>query len=302
MTSAISPLYVRDMSNPTHSALPDYHTHHQLCRHATGRTIDYARAARDKGIGEFAATDHCPTDIGFGQEHRMHLDQFDEYLRDVEQAREAVPEVKLLLGVEADYYRGCEAFLASFLEKHPFDIILGSIHFRDYFSGDPRKKYVTHQDDHQTAWREYYQLTGELADTGLYDVLTHMDLPKRFGAPGDEKAIREYALPSLDKIAGAGMAIEINTSGFIHDVNEQYPALHVLSWAAERDIGLVFGSDSHSPDRVGDGFEAALQLARAAGFKKARRYHQRQWQEYPISHLPPNSEPRTPSSPSTINH
>lgn len=268
------------MTNLSPQQLPDYHTHHQLCRHATGRTVDYARAARDRGMTEFAATDHCPTDIGFGREHRMELHQFDEYRRDVELAREAVPEVTLLFGVEADYYRGCGDFLARFLDQHPFDIILGSIHFRDYFSDDPRRKYVTDKEDHTNTWRDYYRLTGELADTGLYDVLTHMDLPKRFGAPGDEKTIREYALPSLDKIAAAGMAIEINTSGFTHDVNEQYPALHVLSWAAERGIGLVFGSDAHHPDRVGDGFASALQLARDAGFTKARRYRNRAWTEY----------------------
>lgn len=270
------------MSHSTPLNLPDYHTHNELCRHARGKTVDYARAARDKGVLEFAATDHCPTDIGFGQEHRMYLHEFDAYLRDVEHARAAVPEVTLLLGVEADYYRGCEAFLGPFLAKHPLDLVLGSIHFRDYWSDDPRKKYVADKYDHVVTWQEYFQLTGELADSGLYDIVTHMDLPKRFGTPAGKDAIREHALPSLDKIAAAGMAIEINTSGFTHDVKEQYPSLHVLTWAAERGIGLVFGSDAHSPERVGDGFEWALQLARKAGFKEARRYRQRKWTTYPI--------------------
>jgi histidinol-phosphatase (PHP family) len=270
------------MTNSNHLDLPDYHTHHELCRHAEGKTLDYAIAARERGVKEFAATDHCPTDVGFGQEHRMYLDQFSIYRRDVEIARQDVPEVTVLFGVEADYYRGCEKFLAPFLKEQEFDIVLGSIHFRDYWSDNPRKKYVTDKEDHDITWQEYFQLTGELAETGLYDVVTHMDLPKRFGAPADEKTIREHALPSLDKIAAAGMAIEINTSGMTHSMREQYPSLHILTWAAERGIGLVFGSDAHSPARVGDGFDIALRLAKMAGFKEARRYRQRKWTAYAI--------------------
>ncbi|HMO50038.1 MAG TPA: histidinol-phosphatase HisJ family protein [Kiritimatiellia bacterium] len=270
------------MTNSTHQPLPDYHTHHELCRHATGKTVDYARAARAAGLTEIAATDHCPTDIGFGKEHRMTLDEFPQYRRDVEFARRDVPEITLLFGVEADYYPECETFLAPFLDHEEFDVVLGSIHFRDYFHADPRRRGVSDATDPEGAWRDYFYLTGKLADTRLYDIVTHIDLPKRFGSPHHPEAIRDFALPALDRIAEAGMAIEINTSGLTHDVAEMYPALHVLSWAAERGIGLTFGSDAHQPERVGHGFGEALALARLAGFTRARRYRKRTWTEYPL--------------------
>jgi len=263
--------------------LPDYHTHHELCRHATGRTVDYARSAHAAGIREFAATDHCPTDVGFGREHRMTLEQFAQYSEDVETARRAFPEVNILFGIEADFYPGCERFLQHFMSIHPFDIVLGSIHFRDYFSLNKSKRGLSDGDDPVTVWSEYYDLIGQLADSGLYDVVTHMDLPKRFGNTCDPEHIRSCAIPALDRIAKAGMAIEINTSGLIHSIHEVYPGPDMLAWAAERGVGLVFGSDAHSPDRVGDGFEHALQLAREAGFKKARMYKQRRWTEYALS-------------------
>ncbi len=263
------------------ACLPDYHTHHELCLHATGRTIDYARSAAAAGIWEFAATDHCPTDVGFGIEHRMKLVEFDQYQRDVEIARREFPQVNILFGVEADFFPGCEQFLQKFLSENPFDIILGSIHFRDYWSTDKSRRGLS-EGDPDTIWREYYGMIGDLADSGLYDVVTHMDLPKRFGNGGNPEAIRDYVLPALDKIAQANMAIEINTSGLIHSIHEVYPAQHILAWAAERGIGLVFGSDAHSPDRVGDGFGHAFELACAAGFKEARRYDKRRWTTYPL--------------------
>lgn len=262
--------------------IPDYHTHHELCRHATGRTIDYARAARQRGVTEFAATDHCPTDVGFGKEHRMTLEEFPRYIADVEEARREVPEVTILFGVEADYYPGCERFLEKFLDREIFDIVLGSVHFRDYWSSNKIKRGLSDGDSPSLVWQEYFALIGRLADTRMYDVVTHLDLPKRFGNALSPDLLRKYCLPALDRIATAGMAIEINTSGMIHSIEEMYPSLEMLSWAAERGIGLSFGSDAHNPDRVGDRFDEALKLAREAGFTKARRFVRRAWTEYPI--------------------
>ena len=250
--------------------------------HASGRTIDYARSARDRGVREFAATDHCPTDVGFGKEHRMTVSQFAQYIEDVAEARRNVPEVTILFGIEADYYLGCEPFLAGFCEQHRFDIVLGSVHFIDYWSTDPSRRGLSGGRNPDDVWSDYYRMTGRLADTGLYDVVTHMDLPKRFGNAISVNRLREYALPALDRIAAAGMAIEINTSGWTHSIDEAYPGPHVLAWAAERGIGLVFGSDAHSPHRVGDGFDLALQWAHDAGFRTYRQYRGRSWTAQPL--------------------
>ncbi|HMP89943.1 MAG TPA: histidinol-phosphatase HisJ family protein [Kiritimatiellia bacterium] len=268
------------MNQSISPGLPDYHTHHELCRHASGRTIDYARAAAQAGIEEICATDHCPTDVEFGKEHRMTLEQFDQYRDDVRHARDSVPDVTLLFGVEADYYPGCEEFLKMFCDREEFDLVLGSIHFIDYWSNDPVRRGLSDAIDPDFVWREYYRMTGELADTGLYDILTHPDLPKRFGNRLNLGKVREYALPALDRLAAAGMAIEINTSGMIHSIQQMYPGPEFLSWAAERGIGLVFGSDAHTPDRVGDRFAEAKALAKDAGFKSARRYRKRTWTAY----------------------
>ena len=271
-----------DMEVRSIREVPDYHTHHELCRHATGRTVDYARSAAAAGVTEFAATDHCPTDVGFGREHRMELSQFPTYLHDVAMARSAFPGLTILLGIEADYYPDCERFLAPFIDRYPFDLVLGSVHFRDYWSDESERRGLNPFGRPDVVWREYFALIGRLADTGLYDIVTHLDLPKRFGNPSDARALREYALPALEKIARAGMAIEINTSGLIHSVHEAYPSLHLLRWARELGVGLTFGSDAHSPDRVGDGFDEAVRLADEAGYTEARRYAQRRWTTYAL--------------------
>lgn len=270
------------MLTSTGEIIPDYHTHHELCRHAVGRTVDYARAALDNGTLEFAATDHCPTDVQFGKEHRMSLDQFAVYRADVDEARREFPTLTIRFGIEADYYPGCTVFLDQFVKSQPFDIVLGSVHFRDYWSLNKSKRGLSDGDSPIVVWQEYFHLIGKLAETGLYDVVTHLDLPKRFGNPIRDDMLRSCCLPALDKIAQANMAIEINTSGMTHSVSEMYPSGIILSWACERGVGLTFGSDAHSPDRVSDRFADAIAIAREAGYRSARRYSMRTWTEYPL--------------------
>lgn len=264
-----------------HLTLPDYHTHTELCKHATGSPADYRSAAAARGVRQLATTDHCPTDDGFGLDHRMELGQFDRY-RASAQSAAAGRGPALLFGVEADYYRGCERFLGKFLATQPLDLVLGSVHFLDYWSPDPATRGLARNPDASFVWREYFLRIGELADTGLYDIVTHLDLPKKFGNELPLPTLREFALPALDRIAEAGMAIEINTSGLNHPPQACYPAPELLAWAAERGIGLVFGSDAHTPERVGAGFDLALDLARAAGFTAYREYRQRAFVNHPL--------------------
>ncbi len=265
---------------------PDYHTHNRLCKHAEGVPADYVRAAVERGLPEIALTDHCPTNDGFGIDHRMSLEEFPVYLDWCREAAQ-IDGISVLFGLEADYYRGCERFLAPFLEQHPFDLILGSVHFIDYWAKDRAKRALSGRQDPEVIWKDYFALIGELARTGLYDVVGHFDLPKRYTRQMTEAELGDLALPALDAVAEAGMAIEINTSGWTHSVDESYPSLPILRWARERDIGLVFGSDAHSADRVGDGFERAMKLAIEAGYTYSLRYDKRKAGAVP---LPPIEE------------
>lgn len=253
---------------------PDYHTHNRLCKHAEGVPADYVRAAVARGLPEIALTDHCPTNDGFGIDHRMSLEEFPIY-RDWCREAAQIDGIKVLFGLEADYYPGCERFLAPFLDQHPFDIILGSVHFLDYWATDRTRRSLSGCRDTPYVWATYFARIRALAESGLYDVVGHFDLPKRYGHEVTREMLGEQALPALDAIAEAGMSIEINTSGWTHSINESYPSLPILRWAHERGIGLVLGSDAHSADRVGDGFERAIALAREAGYTHLMRYDRR---------------------------
>ncbi|MFH0879282.1 MAG: histidinol-phosphatase HisJ family protein [Lentisphaerota bacterium] len=254
---------------------PDYHTHTRLCKHAEGMPLDYARAALENGLTEMACTDHLPAPDHYDPEHRMASRQFDEYRQAVREAQ-SLPGLTVLLGVEADFYEGCEEALKPWLLEHPFDIVLGSVHSGDFWDYENEASRVKLTPDYVAeVWRKYFALLQKLAATRMYDVLGHFDLPKRSGVRPNDRTLRECVLPALDAVAEAGMSVEINTSGLNHPMEEPYPSVQILGWARERDISITFGSDAHQPRRVGADFEFAMTMARDAGYTHSARYRGR---------------------------
>ena len=139
----------------------DYHMHSHFCRHAEGRVADYARAARDRGITEICVTPHIPLPgfrPGFsGDKLRMDETEFDSYLRELEEARSAFPQLTILSGVEADYIPEQEDWLARFLSRAAFDFVLMSIHFISVWGEEEWAFDFARHRPLPSAYHEYFQ-------------------------------------------------------------------------------------------------------------------------------------------------
>ena len=262
---------------------PDTHTHTRLCRHATGEPADYARAALEAGLDTIACTDHIPFPDDPQPTIRMALEDFPLYLEMVHAAAAEVPGCRILLGLEADHRPDLVAarHLDRLLAQDDFDVVLGSIHsgpFWDLSPDDPAATPAFIED----MWRTYFQRLTDLADSRLYDVVAHIDLPKRRGLRPPPSVIRDMVLPALDAVAAAGMAIEINTSGLTHGAKEMYGSPDILRWMAERGIPVMFGSDAHRPRDVARCFPDALAAARAAGLTHRAEFRGRKLHLFPL--------------------
>lgn len=255
--------------------LPDYHLHTVLCNHAEGEVTDYRKAAGALGIPEICFVDHAPNPDGYDPRHRMKLSDFCDY-QELVGAEMDQREPHVLLGLEADYYNGCEAFLEKWLVSHELDFVLGSVHYiEDWGFDNPDDMQVWNSVDVTDTWHAYFQLVEKLVETGLFDAVGHLDIPKKFGHRPAEEELMKMVAPVLDKMARAGMGMELNTSGLRKPVGEIYPSPLIVSLACERDIPICFGSDAHSPAEVGKDFPAALQLAHNAGYKNYFRIKKR---------------------------
>ena len=262
--------------------VPDYHIHTPLCLHAEGEPDEFKASARRKGIPEIAFTDHLPNPDGYDPRNRMTVEDWPAY-RDMVYAQQTPEPPRVLLGAEADYYEGCEQFLRPCLAGAALDLVIGSVHYiGNWCFDDPDQRQTWNTVNVAGAWRTYFDLLGRLAETRLADVIGHLDLPKKFGYRPPDAVVKEMAQPALDRIAVAGLTIEINSSGLRKPVGEIYPAPLLLSLAREREIPICFGSDAHRPEEVGDRFEQSLQLARAAGYTQAVRFSARRKIAYPL--------------------
>jgi histidinol-phosphatase (PHP family) len=257
------------------SSLPDYHLHTILCKHAEGNIADYRTAASTRNIPEICFSDHCPNPDGYDPAHRMEMKKFETYRDMVSRLQDGEPPT-VLFGIEADYYEGCEVFLGEWIPSQQFDFVLGSVHFIEGWGFDnPAQRHVWDSVDVKATWRKYFELVGRLADSRLFDAVGHLDLPKKFGFRPSDKDLKEMARPALDRIAGADMGMELNTSGLRRPVGEIYPSPLIVSMAREREIPICFGSDAHAPDEIGAGFGLALNLAREAGYTQYFRIRRR---------------------------
>ncbi len=248
-------------------ALPDYHTHTVRCGHAEGQAADYVEAARRAGLLALGVADHLPLLPEPDPELSMPLCELPEYVAEVLSLKVLYPDY-VLLGIEADYRRETVGEVASLLSSQPFDYVIGSVHFvRDWAFDDPRQvdRYVGREID--ALWVDYLELVGEAADTGLFTIVGHLDLVKKFGYRPDRALDRELER-LVARIARAGMLVEINTAGLRKPAKEAYPSLHILRLLREAGVSITFGSDAHRPAEVGEGFDQAKALAQEAGYRE----------------------------------
>ncbi len=262
--------------------VPDYHIHTYLCGHAKAEVSQYVEAARQKGIPEMCFADHAPTPDGYDPGNRMAMEKFPEYRKLIAGIRRS-RNPRILYGIEADYYPGCEKYLGKWLAKQDFDLVLGSVHYiRKWGFDNPEQRAVWDDVDVPKTWREYFGLVGKLADTKYFDVVAHFDIPKKFGFRPSDAELKEMVQPVLDRVAAADMAIELNTSGLRRPAKEIYPSVLILDLARERGIPICFGSDAHLPEHVGFSFDQALSHAKQAGYAKYARFRKRKKQLAPL--------------------
>ncbi len=249
----------------------DFHIHTALCRHASGQMEDYVRQALKCGLREMAFTDHIPLPDEFDRKHRMAEDQLEEYVASVRALQEKYPQIKIHLGIEADFYDGFEEYLQNTLNAYPFEIVILSVHFiRDWPHGNWVFSYHFPEKSIEQVYSEYLQAVLRGIRTGLFNVVGHLDLIKRAGFPllkHNEAEVRQV----LEAAVRSGMAVEINTSGLRKAIGQPYPHASLWPLIAEYGLPVTLGSDAHAPEQVGFAFSrVSKELLRVPNLKFAR--------------------------------
>lgn len=255
---------------------PDYHMHTPLCKHASGEPVDYARRAVEVGLTEIGFSDHSPMARDDFDDWRMFSSQLDEYVEKVRKAQRDFPQLTIRLALEVDFVPGQEAWIRDLAARYPWDYFIGSVHYvSDNWAVDsPFKLSEWKHRDTFEVWSVYFERLTMAAETGLFEIIGHADLPKKFGHRPTQDCTPLYE-SFLDAAKKHNCAIELNTAGLRKDCREIYPSRQILELSFQKGVRITFGSDAHAPDEVGMSFPEAIALARSVGYRESCRFARR---------------------------
>ncbi|SHF24993.1 histidinol-phosphate phosphatase [Desulfofundulus australicus DSM 11792] len=266
--------------------LPDLHLHTGRCGHAGGTMEEYVAAARQRGLGHIGFADHLPMywlpparrDPGLA----MAEEELPGYIEAVQRLGRENPGLTISLGIEADYIPGCERQLEQFLARYPFDYVLGSVHYLDGWGFDnPELVGEYSRRDIDELYRQYFQQVQQAARTGLFDVIAHPDLIKKFGYRA-RMDLRELYEETARVFAESGVCVEVNTAGLRAPAGEIYPSLEFLRLCRHYHVPVSTGSDAHQPAQVAFGWERARQWLEAAGYREVVVFKKRVRKAIPL--------------------
>lgn len=251
--------------------LIDCHIHTERCGHATGTVAQMVGAAVFSGMGGIVLTEHLPLPESLDPDHQLAMLSCDlaSYADEVREQAARVKGLEVVLGAEADWLPGRESFARDVRDtarELGVQVLLGSVHFLDEWAfDDPHRieEWETHDVD--TVWRDYFSVWCDAASSGVFDVMAHPDLVKKFGhRPGFDP--RELYSQAAVAAAAGGVLIEVSTAGLRKPVGELYPASDLLEAFSAAGVGATVGSDAHAPDEVGYRLDAAYDALAKAGY------------------------------------
>jgi len=271
----------------------DWHTHNHLCRHAEGKIEDYVKKAISKGLKAIGISDHFPYEFYRDferipyQEYSMTVEETNRYIEIIEELTEKYHDkIDILTSFEVDYIINQVDILNSKLKKihNKLDYILGSLHVL-YSEEGPwcfdDSRFLKEFDRYETidnVYLEYYNLQLKMIEDKdfSYDIVSHLDLPKKFGMlPENKELIQNKVWEVLERIKKRDLVIEINTSGFRKEIGEQYPSTEIIEKMYQLDIPILLGSDAHRPEEVGYRFDFMIKKLKDIGYSQLAHFENR---------------------------
>lgn len=260
--------------------LVDLHNHTELCCHACGTMEDYVRQAIAKGISIFGFADHSPWMLQEDIKMALSYEEvpiYVERVRNIQRQFSSAPDapINILMGMEMDFLPDDNSEALRFLKEYDFDYAIGSVHYIGTWGFDQEEQIARFQNESvRQIYEHYFGLVKELVKSGIFDIMGHLDLIKKFGY-FPESGWDDIQEDVARIIGESGMAVELNTSGMDKPVHEFYPTPQFLKRLHKHGVPITLGSDSHRPMEVGRYFDRAISLLREIGYKEIAYFEKR---------------------------
>lgn len=269
----------------------DGHTHSQFCRHGSGdKTALMVEKAIELGFQRYSIVEHAPLPDGIIEDAELRRDfglllsEMDDYFDHLESLKRCYQDrIHIMAGLEIDYFEGLEDFSAGLIAdcSDRLDDIVLSLHFlkgKDGFKPLDFKPEVFRE-----ALLDYYG-SYDLVQTAYWEAINRMvgaelDLPetKRIGHLGliykyadlfdgvsEQHSNQAFFENLLRRIRKNGWALDFNVAGLKQKWYQNlYLTEPMIYWTRRLQIAIVYGSDAHSVEAVGQHYDTYLQACRS---------------------------------------
>ncbi len=219
------------------------------------------------------------------------------YMADIERARDRYGDrLVILSGAEVDFNTRIADEVKTFIASHEFDFVIGSVHYGDL--GEiifPRYFNERSIEDVIVAYLEQIHAAVE---TGWFDTIGHIDLPKRYAPLSAGEYIPQRYSAELNAVfrtmIDRGQTFEINTSGLRQAPKTSMPGPQIVAlYTSLGGRAVTIGSDSHVPGTIGADFERTLSMLKFLGVEEISTFRQRRRTNVPIDHVVQSGDMRT---------
>lgn len=264
----------------------DYHVHTTQSADCNTPMRLSCEAAIKAGVSEIAFTDHIehePADMSYG------FYRYGQYVDDLERVRDEFGDrLVILAGAEVDFNRGIQDDVERFVSRHEFDFVIGSVHYGE--AGEIIFPEYFEDRSLDDVFLRYFEEIHAAVETGWFDTIGHVDLPKRYapcGAGAYEPGRYTDSLTAIFRtMISRDTSFEINTSGLRQAPRTSMPAAQIVSLYASLGGELVtMGSDSHVPETVGAGFGRTFDMLELCGIHTVSRFRNRNREQVAITEL-----------------
>lgn len=256
----------------------DVHMHSNFSHDSECTPEQMILGAINKGLRMICFTDHYDKDdFAWGQE-----DVFDpeEYFKVMKPLQEKYKDkIDMRIGVEIGMQPYLEPFYREFVNKYPFDFVIGSVHSirkSDIAFGEIFKSYTD---------EEVYKMTLEetLEDVSIYndfDTLGHLDYMTRYGKMREKHYSYIKYADIIDEILKTLIkkekGLELNMAGLKYGLPYAHPHMDVLK--RYRELGgeiITIGADGHKPEHIAYDFHKVSAILKECGFAYYTEFNKR---------------------------
>ena len=244
----------------------------QYCDHARDTLEDIVAAYHARGFECVGLSEHMPPfddaglypdEIALGRSAGWMEARFALYVAEARRlARRFAERMRILVGMESEWYPGCAPWVATLRRHHRLDYIVGSVHHVcgacfDY-SGELYEQARSQCGGLVGLYAAYFDAQCEMLDAVRPEVVGHFDLIRLH----DPDYLRTHSVPeiwarvmrNLERIRDAGAVLDINARALLKGQTEPYVCAPILDAAARLGIRVAYGDDAHGVADVGCGY------------------------------------------------